>query len=488
MFQLMATFLESLDSVRVGPNGLKGDADQAQAEIALALLLGQPLVVSEAYAFDSHAFLVAATDYLDAASAATAEARPRGRDAQSPVRWPYQVALRSTLEGHSSFRETVATLVRNPRFQLSGWPEIDEGVDAVSLDRKRAEVADAICRADGARLRATLRDSRLDTRVNRLEQLIGYFDNSVAPPGKAVTVADASGHAQLSGCVAWLETLDGAALLRGLEREDSAVSDYARELQKGFAVLRANLETEGADPFSTRGFTHLQGPTLVEQDLIDQALLDDCTEFVDTAYNAVVGTSIGASTSSRTTRLFRGSDRAAAADYLASIAYDQIAHTPKLESVPIGLDISTKKTAIERGYRPLLRDLKRLAELVRDEQWIGSARALNEALHPDHATPASRAIANRALKEHVNLLGRLLVPKPERQTPIEFVYRLDEGTLLRIGLPSMVIGENLAFIYSPIEAAITLAEVLFPPLAKTVSYRWCRGTTTNLLRRSAAVP
>ncbi len=151
-------FIESFDSARFAPGEDSAERRiQAQLELMLSMLFGEPMLVPEPQSCDSKAFLEIADEVLDKL--------PRNTK-NSPVRTPFLLSLRRE-HGYTSYGGMVSCRLAQPDFILSGWPEISE------KPRERSALAKSIKtkRFDAARKSFPY----LDERIGHVEQLDAYF-------------------------------------------------------------------------------------------------------------------------------------------------------------------------------------------------------------------------------------------------------------------------------------------------------------------------
>jgi hypothetical protein len=259
-----ARFVEALDTVRSRRPDPGRWEFHARAELTLAVLYGETVVVSEPQAFDSTHFVRVANAMLAAREALAPEARGR-----APL--PFTLALRGT---HPSYRHMVADLLGacgpgpTPPFTLSSTPKLNDAVTT------RRELARAIRRYDEDAWAAACHD--VDTaevgHVDGLLQLARYFGRTKVVCRRA----DGSGVA-LEACMR--ELRDRGAAERGDDERSEQIRTMAAtvdDLTKLTGTDQVNLNNRSS---IYRGLDRLARPEAEKRTV---------REYTDSAYNELI--------------------------------------------------------------------------------------------------------------------------------------------------------------------------------------------------------
>jgi len=394
-------FLECLDSVLLTDGAPDSAHGQAGIEMGLALLFGEPLIISENQSFDSLGFLRLASDVISM--------RPRvkrfGGDhpERSPIWIPFAVGLRSKMRGHETHRRAVANSIRDGGFLLSAWPELESEADLETRDRMRAEAANAILDRDYARLRQNLQPPD-DDRIDRLACVLDYFEDTeeAVLERNPTTRSGLAGRSLTDASVDWLLSKDESELQGALREE---LVDSAQRLRKAMTDMQANGVT-----FANRSSARIDGKRMVGAGDISVEEHLSVVEFLDTVYNAAVAETLNARSSHFSAENLGGDVlRLAAQDlgFEASVALDG----EHLRSVSIAeLRFDEKGLSkIPKRWRGFPLAVDKLWEISSNDEWQASVTQLARGLagSPDgFARPSDGAKQQEALEHHIEVLTR----------------------------------------------------------------------------------
>jgi hypothetical protein len=277
-------FVEAFDSTRLTPDAPQSARFEAEAFALVSLLFGEPIVVPDSYALDSHGLIMLASTVVDASAALPSHDR---------LHWPFISGRRQPDLSH---RENLASLVENPAFVLSAWPQL--GTDDPGGDpRARNEFAAAIRdhHGMGRRLRALTGDQSLGEQIDRFERLTSYFDRAV-PASQVMRTSSKS--LEFAVALAVDPQRTASVLLEATDTELEGIESTRRGLeamQRAIPRLSDGAVTQST-VFMTRSHAHRYKLRVLEEGAPSEAEYDAALEFLDTAYNMVVADSLGSHT------------------------------------------------------------------------------------------------------------------------------------------------------------------------------------------------
>jgi hypothetical protein len=258
-------FIEAFDSVRYTP--LNKDPERrihAEVELMLSLLLGEPIIMSEPYSFDSLSFLEIAYDVICARDAIAYEVKPEIKLA-CPVWQPFKLAL---TELHSKYQEMIVDRLKSENFILSSLPDITE-------DRKvRFELAQHIEKGhyDEASKWIKSYNQYGEGNIDRLKKLNEYFSGT--DYSKAGVNAEL-----LLNAIKWIANAKPKDI--GLKLVPSAINLKNSIIE---------LEKSGIE-LTNRGDIRKKGLAI----LGDEKAFNEVIEYIDGCYNRVIYRLVAAS-------------------------------------------------------------------------------------------------------------------------------------------------------------------------------------------------
>lgn len=362
-------YLESLDSVRFAegadartPVGLA--ECQSEIEIAISVLLGHPIVVSESMSFDSQGLLRAAATLLPGLPEPEQMARavpPQGLgfNLHASLVAPFRLAL---LDASMPYAEMVArrfeaTYETAKPFVLSAWPQMTADAalrralaGCIRAGRWRGAESLVVSTFAGT----PFCDPYLE-KIQALRQLVFYFESLGA---EAVTTA-VKPATPLTRYVQAILAPELALSYRG-----TAFEDTAREVQATAAALaQAGIELDNRSQVRLRGTA-----------VADPQRLARFVEFLDTAYNQVVSESVGATVAVFSTpcqaRLARETE-------MAQLLFEDLRSRVQQAPINEATDIDLQLTQFDRKVFPFLFPLAAIRKnLLANDEWNFTLRRL----------------------------------------------------------------------------------------------------------------
>ena len=260
-------FIESFDSVRYSSEVKDQDLNlrkvQAEVDLMYSLLVrGEPVVLPEAYSFDSAGFIDIATDVL--------KSRPKKQPVNienHPVWNPFILALRGN---HPSYKDMVADLFGKQGFILSAYPEAQ---NRPNFRKRFAECIAGENFAGAENLRYIYKLPSIEPRINQLEQLNSYFREGliISALNKPNLLT------QYVGNIMYFNQLNTD------ESEWSAIE----KIQQGFKKFR-----NAGIKFDSRSKVHNLNP--LDYD-IEEEVYQGILEYVDSQYNRTISECVQAS-------------------------------------------------------------------------------------------------------------------------------------------------------------------------------------------------
>ncbi|NLU22875.1 MAG: hypothetical protein GXW89_19520 [Phycisphaerae bacterium] len=459
-------FIESFDGIRFTPQkeSMQRKILHAELELMLALLFGEPVVISEPMSFDSQQFLDIACRVLDA--------RSRLRFKDSPVWKPFLLAFRPKHYDPANPGRSYCNMLKSlfgqtgsepgqHRFVLSAWPEVS---DNVTLRKEMARSFergsfDAISREVGRE------------KLASLERLNEYFSALDVASGREITAVPPSPHVQAHSPKVsmpefgqWLMTTKESRFPKDLQEVAFKLREAVRRLPEGINVFndRSTIRTRRQEIIGATG----------------EAVYPCLLEFIDSSYNQVVASSVRAqavvfSTDSRARPL---SDVAAAETL--SFAALPVEAQGQYWSQPTSLHIAPSLEMVE-GLRPRWADIW---QVLTDDEWINSVTALQQAFQP----PFDYDRAEEARLSHIDLLAqRLLDFQIKQESGVTRLVR-DVGIGVAAEAGGQLAGAALGVDVAPGVSGLTtfVVEYTFGTVLQAAGSLFALGSLRKMLKDS----
>lgn len=402
MVETRRRFIEAFDGIRFAQpeNPEHGHRIvQAELELFLSLLYGDRLILPENQSFDSSAFLHIADRVLAARP-------PVGQLNRSPVAFPFELAWRKndTDRRYTSFREMTAFHLRqtHKQFILSAWPGLSEQHD------KRVKLAEFIADGDFDTARAENVDHHAS--LDQLERVDRYFRQTI-PANAGVPNRSLD---------EFIGTLRDFCASDPKARESGVLQIVPEQIDE----LRAfGISFKNRTDFKARGKSRVPEA---------QGILIE--EFIDSAYNRVISSSLGSKANNFSTSGSAANEQVVLAELLAEQAAQKLAATPG-RSWNVDFVILRDPHARQPdppgqvpGWATSPNLWRSFWELVVRQDWIDSVTKLQG----EHANPVGFV---QHFHEHRRLIDDALRPlRAERGTEHPDALGSGLGTQLRIAL------------------------------------------------------
>lgn len=336
-------YLESLDSTRMTAKSLGSVESEAESlqvflDVIVALSLGRDIVVPQAYALDSTAFIRVASSLIGA----------HNRRLTQPQ--PGSLPIRLHLYNQPSYRAATASMLRRMdepghRKFVSSFLEYDNLAGSGHATR----VAEQIERGDSPQLLFELAPTDLQ---QALERVWGVLSSRRAG-GRGVTQEQRQEFPNLPETVPAL-TDSSSPVRRVLAAEGFTQRDEVNELLTALARLHS---AGGTASFENRSPIHSTGPWPNDSlhrsalDIVgDSNLLRMTKECIDTLYNARIAGTIGVSTSIFATNVITGGQALSGISLAQEVA---LTHYEVLRRQRLGLSLDADLREAEISADPL---------------------------------------------------------------------------------------------------------------------------------------